>query len=91
MWQHYVSSILSLLVAGTALLLLAPPVAAGGSLLPGALSGSVPEVRVASEVVVAVAVLRARVPLVLQGNLRVVLLVVASMLLLRVAETFYNL
>ena len=83
MGQLSVSCILSLSIAGTALLLLTPPVAAGGSLLPGAPSDFVPGARVA--VGVAAVVLRARVPLVLQGTLRVVLLVAASMLLLRVA------
>ena len=83
MGQLSVSCILSLLIAGTALLLLTLLVAAGGSLLPGVPLDFVPVARVAAGV--AVVVLRARVPMVLQGTLHVVLLAAASMLLLQVA------
>ena len=89
MGQLSVSCILFLLIAGTSLLLLTPLVAAGGSLLPGVPLGFVPAARVAAGV--AVVALGARVPLVLQGTRRVVLLVAASVLLLQVAGIFCSL
>ena len=89
MGQLLVSCILFLLIAGTVLPLLTLLFAAGGSLLPGVPLGFAPAARVAVGVVAVV--LRARVPLVLQGTRHVVLLVAVSTSLPRVAGIFCNL